>query len=592
MAEESDNVNSNRKRAFKPKVRTGCITCKTRRVKCDEGKPACSRCLRTGRTCDGYESSKPLVMVPRALAPAPAVESPMEARALELFFHKSAKQLAGSFESAFFQGSVAQSSLVEPTIRHAIAAIAVLHEEMLSRPAEQEWSIQGQGLPIQFYNRAIRALLQKLKTEQTSISLTFMANILFTCFEYFQGNLTAARSHVKSGINLLESWRGNTRALSNKPWGQSYDSYESYFMETEIAPLLSVFRTNILEKEDARDNGFFLNPVDQNGIVVLGDRFENIQQARVGLLDVITCTSGSAHFDDKQSPSKGQAVEDVDRCPKNIDEIIFNWQSNFDDLVFRKGSSWGYRERQIASVVRIIKMAETLGRRNYLADNECSWDSARTEYEEMISIADSLISDQSRFPEDGFRLLSLDFGKLFCFHLLAWKCRWPSLRRWALSLLLKVPKREWLLDAKHYHAIFSRIMEIEEAHLNALSEEIIQQNMLPPEHSRIYDFEVIAQTPPSSTSSSPASSSSSSPPPSSSSSSNGAACYAVTFWSKPTGHDGPSFSVTEHIETASSHPGETAVPLNLIAQHYSHLQGPRKQLTIRPRTIRGLEFDE
>ncbi|CEO58610.1 Putative C6 zinc finger domain-containing protein [Penicillium brasilianum] len=586
MAEELDNVKSNRKRTFKPKVRTGCITCKTRRVKCDEGKPACSRCLRTGRTCDGYESSKPLVAIPRALAPAPAVESPLEARALELFFHKSAKQLAGSFEGAFFQGSVAQSSLVEPTIRNAIAAIAVLHEEMLSHPAERERSIQGQELPTQFYNRAIRALLQKLKTEQTSISLTFMANILFTCFEYFRGNLTAARSHVKSGINLLESWRGNTRPLSYKPWGQSYDSHESYFMETEIAPLLSVFRTNILEEEDAKEKGFFLNPVDRNGIVVLGDRFDNIQQARVGLLDVITSTFTSRQFEppDHHSPTKDQAAEMVDHNTQNVDEIISQWQSNFDDLVFRKGSSWGYRERQAASVVRIIEMAETLGRRNYLAGNECSWDSARAEYGEMLSIADSLISDLSRFPHDGFRLLSLDFGKLFCFHLLAWKCRWPSLRRWALSLLRKVPKREWLLDAKHYHAIFSRIMEIEEANINAVPEEIIQRDMLPPEHSRIYDFTVLVQT--------YSSSSSTSSSPSSPSSSTGVAYYAVTFWSKPMGHDGPVSSVTEHIQSESSYPGETAVPLNLIAQHYSHLQGPRKQMEIGPRTVRGLEFDE
>jgi hypothetical protein len=30
-----------RKRASKPKVRTGCISCKLRHVKCDERKPAC-----------------------------------------------------------------------------------------------------------------------------------------------------------------------------------------------------------------------------------------------------------------------------------------------------------------------------------------------------------------------------------------------------------------------------------------------------------------------------------------------------------------------------------------------------------------------
>lgn len=77
-----------------------------------------------------------------------------------------------------------------------------------------------------------------------------MANVLFTCFEYFQGNVTAARTHVKSGINLLNSWRKDARAISNKPWGENYDSFESYFMETEIAPLLSVFLVNILGEED------------------------------------------------------------------------------------------------------------------------------------------------------------------------------------------------------------------------------------------------------------------------------------------------------------------------------------------------------
>ena len=43
-----------RSRASKPKVRTGCLTCKIRRVKCDEGKPACQKCTSTGRKCDGY----------------------------------------------------------------------------------------------------------------------------------------------------------------------------------------------------------------------------------------------------------------------------------------------------------------------------------------------------------------------------------------------------------------------------------------------------------------------------------------------------------------------------------------------------------
>ncbi|KAJ4146502.1 hypothetical protein NW754_001967 [Fusarium falciforme] len=34
----------------------GCHTCKQRRVKCDEGKPACQRCIRIGRDCGGYQT--------------------------------------------------------------------------------------------------------------------------------------------------------------------------------------------------------------------------------------------------------------------------------------------------------------------------------------------------------------------------------------------------------------------------------------------------------------------------------------------------------------------------------------------------------
>lgn len=44
-------------RASKPKVRTGCVTCKIRHVKCDELKPSCQRCMTAGITCEGYKEA-------------------------------------------------------------------------------------------------------------------------------------------------------------------------------------------------------------------------------------------------------------------------------------------------------------------------------------------------------------------------------------------------------------------------------------------------------------------------------------------------------------------------------------------------------
>ncbi|KAK6227552.1 C6 zinc finger domain-containing protein [Colletotrichum tabaci] len=45
---------SKRRRAGGPKARTGCATCKTRHVKCDERKPTCFRCEKVGVACEGY----------------------------------------------------------------------------------------------------------------------------------------------------------------------------------------------------------------------------------------------------------------------------------------------------------------------------------------------------------------------------------------------------------------------------------------------------------------------------------------------------------------------------------------------------------
>ncbi|UNI13399.1 DNA replication complex GINS protein PSF2 [Purpureocillium takamizusanense] len=47
-------------RAKFAKVRTGCVTCKRRHVKCDETKPCCKNCLKWAGYCSGYESPESL----------------------------------------------------------------------------------------------------------------------------------------------------------------------------------------------------------------------------------------------------------------------------------------------------------------------------------------------------------------------------------------------------------------------------------------------------------------------------------------------------------------------------------------------------
>ncbi|KAM3513154.1 hypothetical protein MY11210_003179 [Beauveria gryllotalpidicola] len=43
-----------RGRRSNPKVKTGCTNCKKRRIKCDEKRPECTQCVRSGKACVGY----------------------------------------------------------------------------------------------------------------------------------------------------------------------------------------------------------------------------------------------------------------------------------------------------------------------------------------------------------------------------------------------------------------------------------------------------------------------------------------------------------------------------------------------------------
>lgn len=60
-----------RQKRWAPKSRSGCLTCKKRRIKCDEGRPSCGRCLASNRDCE------------YAQIPAEAEETSADVKALE-----------------------------------------------------------------------------------------------------------------------------------------------------------------------------------------------------------------------------------------------------------------------------------------------------------------------------------------------------------------------------------------------------------------------------------------------------------------------------------------------------------------------------
>ncbi|KAF7912347.1 uncharacterized protein EAF01_001368 [Botrytis porri] len=114
-----------RKKTWRPTSQTSSLTCRIRRVKCAEERPACLRCSKTGRKCDGYDSDGPemssspptrrdseassstdssIVSLTTSIVemPSPVIEwDEEERRSVNFFITKTAPKLAGNLESKF-----------------------------------------------------------------------------------------------------------------------------------------------------------------------------------------------------------------------------------------------------------------------------------------------------------------------------------------------------------------------------------------------------------------------------------------------------------------------------------------------------------
>ena len=64
------------KKEIKRRTKTGCLTCRKRRIKCDEGHPACRNCQKSKRECLGYDPIFKSQASPQTIQPAPGIFPP------------------------------------------------------------------------------------------------------------------------------------------------------------------------------------------------------------------------------------------------------------------------------------------------------------------------------------------------------------------------------------------------------------------------------------------------------------------------------------------------------------------------------------
>lgn len=80
---------------------------------------------------------------------------------------------------------------------------------------------------------------------------------------------------------------------------------------------------------------------------------------------------------------------------------------------------------------------------------------------------------------------TFELGILPSLQFVVGKCRYPLIRRRALKLISSAPKRECIFDSMYCHALYERVMHIEEASLGLMPGQIPRDDQLPAEIARV-----------------------------------------------------------------------------------------------------------
>ncbi|KAH8587168.1 hypothetical protein B0O99DRAFT_557019 [Bisporella sp. PMI_857] len=214
------------------KVRTGCIACKKRRIKCDEAKPHCDNCLKSRGHCEGYvvtpATRKPRGpgqlcwdsrQVTRAAPPTTQLQlntDPLDFRdaTAMAYFQEFVDLVQGPWIAMAFNGNLWKVTLPQlarsnSTLRCAamgIGALCMWHRQSKygTLRASLAPSLPGAGGDAHYFHAvACYCHSLRLQSRKTSIQDAVCLSVLLLTFETLRGNRMAALDHVNHGLALL-----------------------------------------------------------------------------------------------------------------------------------------------------------------------------------------------------------------------------------------------------------------------------------------------------------------------------------------------------------------------------------------------------
>lgn len=205
-------------------IRTGCIVCLRKGVRCDRTNPDCVR-RATSRwksdSCEpavdqssphSAESTDVALRVPDLSIDQLNFASPTareaERHSFQFFISFTAPQIAGAFDNPFWQEMVIRAAYHETAVLHGLIALGSLHEGIITSSSQPGLNRNPKyTFALQHINSAIHALtaVSRPREEQPDMRMILTLCILLTTFEAMQGRTSDAMQHTMQGVKLFQA---------------------------------------------------------------------------------------------------------------------------------------------------------------------------------------------------------------------------------------------------------------------------------------------------------------------------------------------------------------------------------------------------
>jgi hypothetical protein len=223
------------------RVRTGCVTCRQRRVKCDERKPICERCQAANVYCRGYDGMRHLeskigssaakprrtnvaITSPETHPPLtrhrpdglplvgcptnpPCTQGPPHQRARAVLAHhqftfRTARILFREDHLYFWRDQILQTAWDTEYVYDVVVALGTVHRAslLLSQSHDRWKGLDTKVIALQMYGDALRQVSRQFEKDIEPRDILIAVLLLLAYFEVWN---VESRSHNYNRLTFI-----------------------------------------------------------------------------------------------------------------------------------------------------------------------------------------------------------------------------------------------------------------------------------------------------------------------------------------------------------------------------------------------------